>query len=357
MDGIIVQPQDRLMIVFPVDPTPGSLAVVVPEQRIEELRDLEQKRQPLVWHVRGIVSDHIPLAGTIAEGLARRPQHRVFLNENPLSIYLHHGGDKAVYYDFVSDDDGYLQYIEVRVEADLPSNAFLFARQPLNEMLDTMAQSEPQMPLVLQRLELVSPRDGEILAYELTLPFSDGVRIGPLGGIGQSPPFAPYQAILREAIISTSPFYQLLCACRAYEGTNEIRHWIKDRCTQYGIEDRMPGDPTIDTAELKRMGFSPEFYKDIRTAANLFERLRKHRNGIAHFLIEGEQRQAHVYLASGEMVHEYSLGAAVLLRYAARIIKDLHHFYTVQLEDRLSLGSILPTLEDRDRFIIRSPRH
>lgn len=356
MNEAVEQPQDRLAIVFPLEPTPGALGVVVPENRTGELRALENERQLRVWRVRGIVSDHIPLAGSIADGLARPPQHMMFLNENPLSVYLHHGGDNAIYYDFVGDESGYLQYIEVRVETELPSNAFLYARQPLNEMLDTMARSEPQMPLILQRLELVSPRDDGILAYELILPFSGGVRMGPLGGIWQSPPFASYEAIFREAIISTSPFYRLLCACRVYEGTNWIRRWIRDRCTQFGIDERMPRDPTVDVAELARMGFTPQFCEGIRTAADLFERLREHRNGIAHFLIEGEQGEAHIYVARGEVIHEYSLGAAVLLRYAARVINDLHRFYTTHLYGRLSLGSILPTPENRDRFIIRPPR-
>lgn len=346
---------ERLAIISPRDPSPGTLGVVVSESRIEELRVLEQERRLRVWRVRGIISDHIPLSGSIADGLARRPQHMVFLNENPLSIYLHHGGDNAVYYDFVGDEGGHLQYIEVHVETELPSNAFLYARQPLNEMLDAIARSEPQIPLLLQRLELVSPRDGGILAYELILPFSGGVRMGPLGGIWQAAPFAPYQAIFREAITSTSPFYRLLCACRVYEGTNWIRHWIREQCTRLGIGQRMPRDPTVDIAELGNMGFTPDFCIGIRTAADLFDKLRELRNGIAHFLIEGDQGEAHIYLARGEIVHEYSLGAAVLLRYAARAISDLHAFYNAHLEPRLSIGSILPTLEHRDRFVVRQP--
>lgn len=349
-------PEDRLVIVFPPEPTAGALGVVVPENRIEELQGLEQDRRVRIWKVRAIVSDHVPLTGSIAEGLARPPQHMFFLNENPLSIYLHHGGDNAVYYDFVGDETGYLQHIEVQVETDLPSSAFLSARQPLNEMLDAMARIEPQIPLLLQRLELVSPHDEGILAYELILPFRTGVRLGPLGGIWQWPQFAPYDAIFREAITTTSPFYRLLCAFRVYDGINWIRRWIREQCDRFGIEDRMPRDPTVDVEELRRMGFPPEFCANIRTAAELFDKLREHRNGIAHFLIEGEQGQAHIYLASGELVHEYSLGAAVLLRYAALAINELGVFANKHLNEPLFRGSILPMPEIRDRLIIR-PTH
>ena len=246
--------------------------------------------------------------------------------------------------------------IEVKVETDLPSSAFLLARQSLNQILDAMAHAQPQMPLVLQRLELLSPGDGGILAYELILPFSAGVRMGPLGGIWQWPQFAPYDAIFREAITTPSPFYRLLCAYRVYEGTHWMRRWIREQCEQFGVHERMPSDPRVDIAELTRLGFSTEFCQPIRTAADLFTRLRDHRNGIAHFLIDGEEGEAHTYLARGEVVHEYSLGAAILLRYAAQTINDLSGFCNRHLTNHIFVGSILPMPEIRDRFIIRAPR-
>jgi hypothetical protein len=349
-------PQERFAVVFPPAATPGSLAVAVPESRLEELRRLEQERVSRTWRVRGIVSDHVPLVGGIPEVLARPPRHRLFLNQSPLSIYLHHGGNNAVYYDFVGDGTGFLQYVEVRVDAELPSSAFLYARQPLNEMLDAMSRTPPQMPLALQRLELVSPIDGVgILAYELILPFDAGVRVGPLGGIWQWPQFAPYDAVFREAITSASPFYRLLCAFRVYDGVTWIRRWTREQCAARGVQDRMPGDPVVDVAELRTLGFDPNFLIGIRTAADLFNKLRDLRDAIAHFLIEGEQGQSHTYLASGEAVHSYSLGATILLRYAARAIDELRVFCSRHLEAHMFRGSILPTPEIRDRFNVHRP--
>lgn len=356
MNGPLDQRQDRLAVVFPQNPMPGALGVVASEGKLEELGQLERERQVRFWRVRGVVSDHVPLTGSVADGLAREPHHMLFLNENPLTIYLHHGADRAIYYDFVGDETDHLQYIELRVETELPSNAFLLARQPLNEMLDAIARVEPKMPLVLQRLELVSPRDGAVLAYEVVLPFNNGVRMGPLGGIWQWPQFAPYDAIFREAITTSSPFYRLLCAYRVYEGVNSIRRWIREQCDRFGIVERMPGDPPVDVGELTRMGFTAEFCADIRTAADLFRKLKELRNGISHFLIEGEQRGAHIYLASGEMWQQYSLGAVTLLRYASTAIDDLRRFCNMHLEERLFRGSILPVPENRDRFVVRAPQ-
>ncbi len=67
-----------------------------------------------------------------------------------------------------------------------------------NALLDALVRNA-ELPWVLSRLELVSPEDGEVIAYEPVLPYRDGVRIGPLGGIDQLVPFAPYDAIYREA--------------------------------------------------------------------------------------------------------------------------------------------------------------
>jgi hypothetical protein len=117
----------------------------------------------------------------------------------------------------------------------------------------------------------------------------------------------------------------------------------------------MPGDPDVDVAELRRLGFDPNFLQGIRTAADLFGKLRELRNGIAHFLFEGEQGYAHTYLARGEVVLTYSLGGAVLLRYAARAIDDLRIFCNRHLQSHLFRGSILPLREIRDRFNIRTP--
>lgn len=141
-------------------------------------------------------------------------------------------------------------------------------------------------------------------------------RIGPLGGIDQLVPFAPYDAIDREAVVSSSPFYRVLCAFRIYDGTTEIRRWLRGQCEQHRIADRMPAHPEVTAGELLELGFAPEAVNGVRRARDLFERFRDHRNSIAHFLVEGEQGQAHVYLADGVMIRTCSVGAAGLLKYA-----------------------------------------
>lgn len=179
------------------------------------------------------------------------------------------------------------------------------------------------------------------------------MRIGPLGGIDQLVPFAPYDAIYREAVVSSSPFYRLLCAFRIYDGTNEIRRWLREQCEQHRIAERMPADPEVTAEELLGLGFAPEAVNEIRRARDLFERLRDYRNAIAHFLVEGDQGQAHVYLADGLMIRTYSVAAVGLLKYAHQTLRELRMFYTARLEPILMRGMVLPLPEQRDRYVVR----
>src|SRR5262249_21699720 len=160
-----------------------------------------------MWRVRGGLSGHIPLFGDARSVFARGSEHKLFFNNPPPSLFLHAGGADAGYYDLVANSEGNLSYIEVCVVNSTSGKAVVLAWRPLNALLDAFVRNA-ELPLALSRLELVSPEDGEVIAYELVLPYRDGVRIGPLGGIDQVVPFAPYDAIYREAVVSSSPFYR-----------------------------------------------------------------------------------------------------------------------------------------------------
>jgi hypothetical protein len=94
------------VVAFPPTPTAGMLGVLVREGRVDEFRRLERENRVRIWRVRGVVSDHIPLSGDARSALAQAPQHNFFVNNPPLSIYLHAGWVNAVYYDLVANDQG-----------------------------------------------------------------------------------------------------------------------------------------------------------------------------------------------------------------------------------------------------------
>jgi hypothetical protein len=347
---------DPYILLHPAEPAPGILAVLARQSRMDEIKQLEQSRGLRVWKMRGIVSDAVPLAGSPDEALNRGPHTLFYVNpqENPLSIYLHSGGRHAVYYDLVGDTGHKLSYIEVRVESRLPSNAIMLARRPLNAPLDVLTRNH-NLPLTLQRLELTSPSDGAVLLYQVLLPHNRGVEFGPLGGIQQAVPFAPYDAIYREALTSSSPFYRLLCAARIFEGTGAIRKWLKQQCLERGLEPKLPGEVEVDQAQLKRFGLDGPGLEDVRTAQDLYHKLKDLRDAIAHFLIERDGADVHVYLAEGAQLYIYSTAGSAMLHYAHLSLEQLRDFYVRNIGMRG--GHILPTVQNRDQFIVRASEY
>jgi hypothetical protein len=103
-------------------------------------------------------------------------------------------------------------------------------------------------------------------------------------------------------------------------------------------------------------GFEPAFVSGIKRAADLFNRLGDMKDAIAHFLVERDGTESHVYLAEGAQLSMYAMGASALLRYAHRVLDELRLFYV----DHIGLvagATILPTPEHRDEFIVRAQDH
>jgi hypothetical protein len=324
-------------------------------EKIDEIRELEKERESRLWEVRAHLSDHVPLAGNLADTLERAGVHLFSVNpkENPLWIYLHAGGRRAVYYGFFNDASGKLDYIAVRVQTKFPANAIMLARGPLNALLDVIVRNHP-MPLIIQRLDLISPRNGEVLLREVLIPEPRGVVMGPMGGIMQATPFAAYDALYREALVSPSPFYRLICGWKMYEGTDKIRGFVRKECEKKNIPARLPPDPKIGPDDLRGFGFTPEFYAGIECARDLFEKLRKTRNAISHFLIETDDGEAGVYLADGAQLRHFSSSAAAMLHYSHQALEDLRLFCVHSGIHFTGGGMILPMPQNKDQFVVRA---
>ena len=61
------------------------------------------------------------------------------------------------------------------------------------------------------------------------------------------------------------------------------------------------------------------------------------------------------HLADAEMIREYDLAGSLLLDLAVREIDGLRTFCSRHLW-KMRIGSILPTVEMKDRFVVRAPR-
>jgi len=342
---------EELELVYPETVTPGLLVALAKKSSRTEILGLQESGVSRVWTVRAVIGSTVPLSGSPAWATQASGDSNFILNENPLSIYLHSGGHNAVYYDLRGIGSKSLTHIEVQVESSLPSNAVVLARKPINALLDVLTRNS-NLPLLIQRMELISPTTGEVLIHGLLFPQGHQISIGPLGGFQQAVPFAPYDAIYREALTSSSPFYRLLCAARMFEGNGPIRKWIKAESERRGVLAPMPGIPKVDLSFVGRLGVPPEMLQNVNNVQDLYGKFADMRNAVAHFLLKGEEQDAHVYLADGRHLEVYSAAAASLLHYSHLMLEELRQFYVKHLP---MLGSqILPMPSYREKFIVRA---
>jgi hypothetical protein len=347
----------NFILAFPEQYWPGTNGVVIPEEHKEEIDSLEKSGEVRLWTVRAIISDHVPLAGTL-EVLRRPLQHSLKLNVNPLIIYLHRGGRNAVYYDLWADAQSRLSHIELRVKTATPDCAFMLAWEPFNALLDQIAINYP-LPLVISRLELVGPNSGEVIAYNLVLPNPSGLELGPLGGINVQREFIPANAIWREAINSSNPFYRLLCAYRLEDAIEEIRTVARELLRGRQSEVRLPPETKVDAGVLQGLGFSEDTQKRIRTLRDLFDEHRTLRNAIAHFLIptdSEEKKKAYVPISDGHSIRSYSIVATALLYHVGIKLGTLRDFFRTNGLSTLRGGQILPLPEKKLDFPVIDPK-
>jgi hypothetical protein len=341
-----------IYIVHPKVPLEGCLTLVCNgELAVKALRQIESELRPCRYRVRATVADTIPLVGDLEALLGPRPFSNIRLNEDPLQIYLHHGGMNATYYRYVGNAEHLLLYVEVVVESRYPSSALSLGRLALNRLLDNESRNW-NLPLVIARLDLLTEESDLVLASEIVLPHKSHIEYGPLGGMDQALLFTPWLALLREARTATSPFYKLLCAWRAYDGIGVLRKSIREAAERLGVTERLPKDPPLDVDLLRDAGVSQEFLSSTKRAGDLFQALTEMRNGVGHFLLDNGE---HVYMSDAHAYKDYSLASHVLLRTAQDAVAELKAYYGTHVESRTRIGSIGPDRNRAGQFIVRDP--
>ncbi len=341
---------DEYFVLIPKRPLAGCLAVVATKNQIGELEKLEQKKEKRHYIVKAILSDHVPLSGSIPDIINRKAHHFLKVNEDPLSIFLHYGGKNAIYYDLYPCDDGYLKYIQVDIQTDIPEKSFGPARTKINELIDAFARHY-HLPLVIMRMDLFLKEENSPIAHQLLLPYPATLEMGPLGGIHLYPLFASYNAVLREAIISTSPYYRSLCAYRLYEGLNKLRNWLKELAKSLGVKNKLPKDHQVDKDLLKDIGFDDDFISAVNKIGDLWNKFTEARNRITHFFLENDDRPLH--FSHGQTYNYYSVASSILLYHADIAFMDLGMYFNEHLSGKLARGSIYPLKEQKDIFCIK----
>jgi hypothetical protein len=299
----------------------------------------------------------ISLIGTLHDLIHSNSKSGLTINEQPLTIYLHHGGSNAVYFDLNSVGTSALSSISVEVESDTPIAAFVAARTAVNELLDVLLR-RLWLPLVLTRLALHVGDDPDPIAHQLHVPFAGGLNIGPLGGIHQHPLFSELEGLAREGICSTSPYYRLLCAYRLYEGARALRTKLRQMLKDFSLDVPLPKDIKIDPLLLSALGLGSIVESGVSTVNDLHGKMTDLRNQVAHFLLTKGDAGSPLHTSNGDSYLIFSVAGAALLHYAYMSLQELATFFRHHLEGSLLVGTVLPMKDQRSRYrvVARTPQ-
>lgn len=340
-------------VVHPSQPLPGMLATYLPVEMMSALGQIEAEKLFEVFVVRGVVADYTPLEFEISEFLSRPSEALIRLRENPITLNLHYGGTRAFFFDLVADETGNLRHIEVEIEADHPNAAFQPARTLINQLLDTLMR-EIWMPLSIVRLDVCRAGSDLPVLQQAIYPFNRILDFSPLGGFFTSYLFSPYEALLRETVTTTSPYYRVMCAHRLLEGVKTLRYELGKICEKVGDGlPPLPKTPKVESDLFDNFGFLFEAGTEIKSLDSLIATTKTLRDAVAHFSAKS-QGEAPLHLSSGENFRLFSAIGAILLHYAHAAFSDLLVYHNQHLSAHLSRGSILALPENRADFRVKA---
>src|SRR5207253_62918 len=148
---------------------------------------------------------------------------------------------------------------------------------------------------------------------------------------------APYEALLREAVGASSPYYRFICSFRLLEGVNYLRKEMRKLVDRFGVQEPMPSSPQIDAPTVMGLGFDQAFADNINNTAALIKEFNKARNAVAHFLLDKDPTRP-LHISDGTNYRNYSCSGALLLFYAHRAVTDLMVYYNQFIYHHLARG-------------------
>lgn len=333
---------------------PGEQTMVYRQSRFREVAGLSIEKKRRKFDVRAIVTDNPPpYCGTLDEILSYAPRNRFTMPDGSFSVWKHYGKKKAVFFDLAADEAGRLARVHVEVSAIRPELALGYARAAVNQLLDSLTVGI-EHPLTIQRLELISPNDGGITAYQITLPCQEITRIVRFGGIGPGAMFSGLEAILREAATNPSPYYRLLLAYRGFDGTDSVRSQIAAFFREHKVSAPKPTSLKIDVTELAQLGFGGKVL-ELKNLNDLVKFYREFRNAVAHFFVDqGSAGKGHLQFSS-TMALSFAKVSALLLKYLRKEVLHLKAHYNEFMVPLIHVGMILPVEQARERYMVVCP--
>ena len=323
--------QDPLSFPHPV--LPGVITLAFRESRVREIGLLSHRKERKTFTVRAVMTDRPQPSNCSFEDVVTFPPcTHVTLPDGPFPAFKYYSNGKAVLFDVISDRDGTLTHIQTYLSAKRPELALAYARAAINQFVDTLA-IQAENPLSIQRLELLSPEDNGILAYQITVPSRVSTTAPRFHSLRPAGPFRNAEAIYREAITNPSPYYRLLLAYRGFEGVQQIRKMLKKSAMDLKIADKLSKSVRLDSLELAQLEFQAEV-RALKDTGALFEYYRELRNAVAHFLLDQGASSGSLQFSS-TIVYTYAKVSTVLLKYLRLELLQLRGYYERSLANQI----------------------
>jgi hypothetical protein len=342
-------PDEEYFILDPPNPLPGTMTVLVPAGRVARFQEIVASREFHRYTVRAVIADAIPLSGNLRELIARPSVSLLLVNGAPLTIHLEFPGYMPNFYELHTAASNSLSHVDVLIDTNDPTATLGYARSTVNQLLDVLLR-HVWIPLVIVRLDVFIREEETPLLHQLVLPFTNQLAIGPIGGFGSAPLLAPHEALLKEAIGATSPYYRFICAYRLLEGAKYLRSEISSLARQYSVQETMPRPPAIDQGVVTGLGFDQSVAARIISVDTLISTFRDDRNAAVHTLLSRESTTILDVSDGGRYRHYYN-ASALLLFYAHAAVKDLTIFFNRHIHQYLARGTRALFPEDRERLI------
>jgi len=332
---------------------PGALIMTFRESRLPEIGMLSYRKERKTFTVRAVMTDKAQPSNCALEDVVTfEPCTHIVLKDGAFPAFKYYSNGKAVLFDLLSDADQRLTHIQTYVSARRPELALGYARAAINQFIDTLAM-HTENPLSIQRMELMSPQDGGVLAFQITVPSRVMTDVHKFHSLRAGGPFLNTEAIYREAITNPSPYYKLLLAYRGFEGVQQVRKMIKKLATDLKISERMPKAVRLDNLELARLQFDPEVHK-LKDTGELFAYYGELRNAVAHFLLDQNKTATGSLQLSSTHVYNYAAVSTLLLKYLRSELLQLRDYYEKFLSNQLHRYPLWNS-DDRGKHLVVCP--
>lgn len=319
------------------------------ESRLHEVVTVSRRGERQIFTVRAVMTDRQqPSNCSLEEVLTFQGGTHVVLKDGNFPAFKYYPNGKAVLFDLMGDEAGMLIYIQTYVSAFLPELALGYARAAVNQFIDTLAM-HTENPISIQRMELLSPVDGGVLAYQITVPSWMVTHVPRFHSLRAGGPFLNTEAIYREAIVNPSPYYRLLLAFRGFEGVQQVRKMIRKLSSDLNVTEKMPKAARLDQLELAQLQFPPEV-QTLKDTGGLFSYYRDLRDAVAHFLLDQNKTASGSLQFSSTNVYNYAAVSSLLLKYLRLELLQLRDYYERFLSQSIHGRYPLWNSDDRGRF-------